>query len=64
MKLTIRFLVGLAFLASLLTASATAQVDVATATLKGSITDQAGALIPGAKVTATSARGDIVLPNE
>ena len=54
MKLTIRFIVGLAFLASLLTVSASAQVDVATATLKGSITDQAGALIPGAKVTATS----------
>lgn len=31
-----------------------AQVDVASSTLKGTITDQAGALVPGAVITATS----------
>lgn len=34
--------------------SVTAQVDVATATLKGTITDNAGAVIPGVNVMATS----------
>jgi hypothetical protein len=34
---------------------ASAQVDVASATLKGTITDQKGALVAGASVTATSA---------
>ena len=36
------------------------QADVSTATLKGSITDQSGALVAGAKVKATSAeRGTV-----
>ena len=54
MKLTNRLIIVLAFFALLFTSSATAQVDVATATLKGTITDQAGAFVPGVKVTATS----------
>jgi len=49
---------GLAFLAllvmSLWTVSASGQVDVASATLKGTITDKTDALIVGATVTATS----------
>jgi len=48
---------GLTFLVLLLLLSATpalAQVDVATATLKGTITDPQGALVAGASVTATS----------
>src|SRR5467141_2240382 len=49
---------GLAFLVlavvSLWAVSASAQVDVASATLKGVITDQHDALVAGATVTATS----------
>ena len=49
---------ALAFLAllvmSLWTVSASGQVDVASATLKGVITDQHDALVAGATVTATS----------
>ena len=43
-----------AFFVCLLAVAVNAQVDVATATLKGCITDQAGASVPGANVTATS----------
>ena len=47
---------GLSFLVLLLLCASpvAAQVDVASSTLKGTITDQQGALIPGATVTATS----------
>jgi len=48
---------GLTFLVLLLllcASPASAQVDVASATLKGTITDQKDALVPGAVVTATS----------
>src|SRR5712692_1067964 len=49
---------GLAFLVLVVvllwTVSASGQVDVASATLKGTITDQHDALIAGATVTATS----------
>src|SRR4030095_407041 len=48
---------GLTFLVLLLllcAGGASAQTDVATATLKGTITDQKGALVAGASVTATS----------
>lgn len=49
---------GLAFLALLVmavwTLSASGQVDVASATLKGTITDKSDALVVGATVTATS----------
>ena len=38
----------------ILASSVAAQVDVATATLKGSISDPAGAVVPGAAVTAIS----------
>ena len=49
-----RLLLSCAVLLLVLVASANAQVDVASATLKGSITDQAGAFVPGATVTAIS----------
>src|SRR5262245_59567370 len=48
---------GLTFLVLLLLLCASpvsAQVDVASSTLTGSITDQQGVLIPGAVITATS----------
>jgi hypothetical protein len=54
MKLTNSLIIVWAFFALLLTTSVSAQVDVATATLKGTVTDQTGAFIPGVKVTATS----------
>ena len=48
----------IAFLALLImavwTVSASGQVDVASATLKGTVTDQHEAVVPGATVTATS----------
>src|SRR5215831_8605988 len=50
----IRLMVVCAVLVLGLATSVTAQVDVATATLKGSITDQSGAFVPGANVTVTS----------
>jgi len=50
----IRLMVVCAVLVLGLVTSVTAQVDVATATLKGSITDQSGAFVPGANVTVTS----------
>src|SRR5262249_37292226 len=49
-----RLMVVCAVLVLGLATSVTAQVDVATATLKGSITDQSGAFVPGANVTVTS----------
>lgn len=49
-----RLLLSCALLLLVLVASANAQVDVASATLRGSITDQAGAFVPGATVTAIS----------
>ncbi|MGH9880833.1 MAG: carboxypeptidase regulatory-like domain-containing protein, partial [Pyrinomonadaceae bacterium] len=53
-----RLMVVCALIVLVVAPSATAQVDVATATLKGAITDQAGAFVPGATVTAIStARG-------
>src|SRR5215204_914684 len=54
MKLTNRLVLVCAFFVLLLMTSATAQVDVATATLRGIVTDQNGATIPGARVTAIS----------
>jgi hypothetical protein len=48
----IRLMVVFAVLLLLMATSASAQVDVATATLKGSIADQAGAFVPAATVTA------------
>ena len=48
---------GLTFLVLLLLLCATpvsAQVDVASSTLKGTISDQQGALVQGASITATS----------
>ncbi len=39
---------------SICATTASAQVDVSSATLKGTVTDQQGALVPGATVTATS----------
>ena len=39
---------------SICATTASAQVDVSSATLKGTVTDQRGALVPGAIVTATS----------
>ena len=49
-----RLMVVCAVIVLVVAASASAQVDVATATLKGSISDQAGAVVPGATVTAIS----------
>src|SRR6476620_3537713 len=54
MKLTKGLIVVWAFCALLISTTAHAQVDVATATLKGAISDQSGAAIPGATVTAIS----------
>jgi len=49
-----RLIVLCAVVMLLFAASVSAQVDVATATLKGSVTDPAGAVVPGANVTAIS----------
>jgi hypothetical protein len=49
-----RLIIVCAVLVLILATSATAQVDVATATLKGSVTDQTGAFVPGGTVTAIS----------
>ena len=54
MELTKRLFVVWAFFALLFTVTASAQVDVATATLKGTVKDQSGASVPGATVTAIS----------
>jgi hypothetical protein len=54
MNLTKRVFIVWAFLPLLFAMPAFAQVDVATATLKGTVTDQSGAAVPGATVSAIS----------
>jgi hypothetical protein len=51
---TKRFALLTVLLIALWSMSASAQVDVSSATLKGTITDQLGAVVSGANVTATS----------
>src|SRR4029453_6853779 len=51
---TKRFALLTLLLIAMWSMSASAQVDVSSATLKGTITDQLGAVVSGANVTATS----------
>ena len=52
-----RLIVFFAVMVLAFVTSVSAQVDVATATLKGSITEQAGSYVPGATITAVSTGG-------